>query len=663
MIPFTSMPTRGPRAGRSDLASSAAVLLLLGAGWPASAQFSQWVPPPPSPLPPPMAQPPPPSPSPPPPLPFQPGADSPPPPSPSPPPPTKEMLASMADDRLALQTLYDAATRPERWRRKKNWGTETNVCEWQGVKCGPSGRVTGLMLNSNQLTGTLPTELALASQLENIDVRLNGALSGTLPSQLGAMSELRVYLFARTKLSGTIPPEHFASMRSMTVLDIGRTGISGTMPPAETVGLENIMEFGIDRCEVSGASRRDLGAISARSRRRRGRTARARTPRTARSRRGAHRSGTLPIEVASAWDLLTKIEVDRNYLSGTLPVHLAEFKSLLRFEADSNRLSGTLPDELSVDHPLTRISLGNQRRDGARGVSGTLPGWLAMLPLQRIEFPLLKGISGTLPQYLSLHTSLSRLHLEDMASLSGTLAPEAMAGLKNTAEFYLEGSTQLSGTLPTELALLRHYEVTQGPNVNPGASDGRAAEYLWWRYEYSGRCARLFVCVCWEGGATRELYIADSTRAEEKDDGSLTIRFGATSISGTLPPDVLYGLRDVTMPEFDVENMRLSGTLPKELYEMQFVEKLDLEDLAISGTLMSEFDGMPYLQILDLGGTYLSGSLPTTLGLLRELRSLLVGDTYMSGSLPFELGMLDKCAQTVDQRACIAGDRATRAKS
>ena len=174
-----------------------------------------------------------------------------------------------------------------------------------------------------------------------------------------------------------------------------------------------------------------------------------------------------------------------------------------------------------------------------------------------------------------------------------------------------------------------------------------------------------FVCVrvCWEGGATRELCIADSTRAEEKDDGSLTIRFGATSISGTLPPDVLYGLRDVTMPEFDVEKMRLSGTLPKELYEMQFVEKLDLEDLAISGTLMSEFDGMPYLQSLNLGGSYLSGSLPTTLGLLRELRSLLVGDTYMSGSLPFELGMLDKCAQTVDQRACIAGDRVTRAKS
>ena len=163
------------------------------------------------------------------------------------------------------------------------------------------------------------------------------------------------------------------------------------------------------------------------------------------------------------------------------------------------------------------------------------------------------------------------------------------------------------------------------------------------------------MCVGRGEGLPRELCIAHSTCAEDVDDGSLKIRFGATSISGTLPPNVLYGLRDVSVREFDLEKMRLSGTLPKELYDMQFVAKLDFEDLAISGTLMSELDGMPYLEYLALTGTYLSGSLPTTLGLLRELNSLMVDDTYMSGSLPFELGMLDKCAQTVDQRACIAG--------
>ena len=532
MIPCTLMPMREPSAGRSDLASSAAALLLLGAVLPASAQFSQWIPPPPSPLPPPGVNPPPPSPSPPPPVPFHPGAESPPPPSPSPPPPTAEVLALLADDRLALQTLYDVATRPERWRRRKRWGSETSVCEWEGIKCDPGGRVIRLMLNSNRLTGTLPTELALASNLESIDIRLNDKLSGTLPSQFGAMSKLREALFARAGLSGTIAPEFFAPMRHMTIFDIGRTAISGTMPPAETVGLENIIEFCIDKCFVSGAS---LGADAARSRRRRGRAAQARTLRTAHPRLDAHRSGTLPVEVASAWDALIKTEIDRNYLSGTLSEHLAEFKSLQQFDADSNLLSGTLPDQLSVDHPLKRIALGIPQ-DGASGVSGTLPGWLAMLPLLRIEFSTLTGVSGTLPQYFSLHTTLSKLKLDRMILLSGTLAPEAMSGLRNTAEFYLERSPRLSGTLPTELALLRHYELAQGPSIAPGARAGRAAENLGFGYEWS---VCVLVCV-WGGGRGCHAHYASPTPPAQR---MLTT---ARSRSASAPPPSLAPCRPMS---------------------------------------------------------------------------------------------------------------------
>ena len=61
-------------------------------------------------------------------------------------------------DRAALEALYDATGGPG-WTDSTNWKTSAPIGEWFGVSTDAAGRVTGLNLRGNDLTGSIPAEL------------------------------------------------------------------------------------------------------------------------------------------------------------------------------------------------------------------------------------------------------------------------------------------------------------------------------------------------------------------------------------------------------------------------------------------------------------------------------------------------------------------------
>ena len=63
-----------------------------------------------------------------------------------------------AADRAALEALYDATGGPG-WTDSTNWNTSAPIGEWFGVSTDAAGRVTGLNLRGNDLTGSIPAEL------------------------------------------------------------------------------------------------------------------------------------------------------------------------------------------------------------------------------------------------------------------------------------------------------------------------------------------------------------------------------------------------------------------------------------------------------------------------------------------------------------------------
>ena len=69
-----------------------------------------------------------------------------------------EVPATNDVDRAVLTTLYNA-TDGGNWGANKNWLSDEHVFEWQGVAVGSDGRVTGVYLSRNRLSGEIPADL------------------------------------------------------------------------------------------------------------------------------------------------------------------------------------------------------------------------------------------------------------------------------------------------------------------------------------------------------------------------------------------------------------------------------------------------------------------------------------------------------------------------
>ena len=101
--------------------------------------------------------------------------------------------------------LYDTTGGPN-WTRRKNWLSDRPLGEWQGVELDGQGRVGGLILANNGLTGPIPAALGSLSNLAILNLHQN-ALTGTIPAELGNLTDLRSLLLSENGLTGTIPRE------------------------------------------------------------------------------------------------------------------------------------------------------------------------------------------------------------------------------------------------------------------------------------------------------------------------------------------------------------------------------------------------------------------------------------------------------------------------
>ena len=86
-------------------------------------------------------------------------------------------------DRTALEALY-TATDGANWTDSMNWNTDTG--DWHGVTTDEDGNVTYLILNNNNLSGTIPPALGSLSNLAYLDLSSN-TLSGPHPAGIEAV--------------------------------------------------------------------------------------------------------------------------------------------------------------------------------------------------------------------------------------------------------------------------------------------------------------------------------------------------------------------------------------------------------------------------------------------------------------------------------------------
>ena len=106
-------------------------------------------------------------------------------------------------ERLALADLHDV-TGGSSWANRTEWGTDAPLGDWHGVST-EDGRVVGLALSANGLSGPLPAEIANLTELRVVDLSEND-LSGPFPTSVAGLRELGELRAGRNPgLEGALP--------------------------------------------------------------------------------------------------------------------------------------------------------------------------------------------------------------------------------------------------------------------------------------------------------------------------------------------------------------------------------------------------------------------------------------------------------------------------
>jgi hypothetical protein len=145
-------------------------------------------------------------------------------------------------DREVLRDFYNA-TGGHSWTNNDGWLSDKGLRHWHGVTTDDRGQVTQLVLDGNNLTGSLPAELGKLDSLTRLALNRNG-LTGSIPTELGSLPNLSIIGLARNSLSGSVPAE-LGNLTGLTRLSLhDNTALSGALPSGFT-NLANLQRLAI----------------------------------------------------------------------------------------------------------------------------------------------------------------------------------------------------------------------------------------------------------------------------------------------------------------------------------------------------------------------------------------------------------------------------------
>ncbi|MDE0394341.1 MAG: Ig-like domain-containing protein [Gammaproteobacteria bacterium] len=324
-----------------------------------------------------------------------------------------------AVDRDVLVAFYQRTDGPN-WQSADNWLTDAPLEEWSGIDTDAAGRVVGLDLYANNLTGPIPPELGTLDGLKRLRLARN-ALAGPIPPELDRLAGLERLDLSDNELTGPIPPE-FGGLSSLERLDLSDNDLTGPIPP----------QLG----DLTNLRRLDLGGNSL--------------------------TGPIPPQIGEVASLRW-LYLGGNELTGRVPPELGSITRLSSLDLASNNLAGALPPELGGISTLRRLSLGNNPR-----LSGPIPVRFTDL---RLEELLAGGTGLCAPSEPGFQAWLARVHRRRIGSCEG--GDESMAYLTQAVQSRDHPVPLVAG----EKALLRVFVTATDPPTR-GIPPVRARFYL-----------------------------------------------------------------------------------------------------------------------------------------------------------------------------------------
>lgn len=270
-------------------------------------------------------------------------------------------------DRDVLAVLYHAAGGPN-WHRRSGWLGDGPLNGWQGVTTDSFGRVIGLTLEGNNLSGALPAEVGALDALTGLSLGDN-ALSGPLPQSLGNLVLLEHLDLGGNPLTGPVPLS-LSGLEHLELLHLDGTALCVLSDADFQAWLEDIDDVRVSAC-ASGGDRDVLTTLY-------------------------HALGGPGWRSDEGWlsDLpfdgwhgiqgsglhVVELSLPGNNLSGRIPAIIGSLSGLETLRLDDNQLSGPLPSALGELSDLRHLIL-HRNED----LTGPLPHSLTGLDLETLR--------------------------------------------------------------------------------------------------------------------------------------------------------------------------------------------------------------------------------------------------------------------------------------
>ncbi len=256
----------------------------------------------------------------------------------------------------------------------ESWNLQRPVKTWSGVRLSPAGNVISLILQTNNLKGTLP-DIKLP---EMVTLKLGfNQLNGTLPN-FSNLGKLETLYLSSNKLSGVMPS--FDKLRNIVEIDLSVNQLSGQVPEikSQTIKVINL---------ASNAFTGDSPKMS---------------------------------YTAS----LKKLVISDNRLSGSIPDFFGLYQ-LEELNLSGNRFTGKVPN-FSGSPYLRILKLSNNK------LTGNIPDFNKLAKLQFLALDH-NQLSGSIPEFTYLPSliemDLSHNELDGKAPLFENLYKKSSINL------------------------------------------------------------------------------------------------------------------------------------------------------------------------------------------------------------------------------------------
>ena len=280
---------------------------------------------------------------------------------------------------MGMATFYHS-TSGEFWTDESApWlSVDSNECDWEWAECHEDEKkVKSLKFPDRILRGTLPPELSFLSALGSIEAFDNGdKLTGSLPTELGLLTDLDTLKLKWNGLTGTLPTE-FGMMTGMGWLELVSIGLVGSIPSELGLWTSCSVAFDLRDNSLSGTLPTELGTMSDLA--------------TLVVNNNKNLVGTTPSEFGMMKGMIF-LWLAGNKLTGSVPSELGTLTNCKELVAAENQLTGSLPSEIGGMRFMTTLNLATNL------LTGALPSEIGRnIDLTKLEL-LGNALTGIIPE-------------------------------------------------------------------------------------------------------------------------------------------------------------------------------------------------------------------------------------------------------------------------